>query len=163
MPAHTVANPLPYKWRELLGKLRVTRRLSPLTDAFEEGQPVTFGQQPCGSEALGLQSADGASAGLILRIDEWGGWGSQQGTQTTTCGPLDHDHPAAGRERTVDLLKHADASFRAHPRQQPFLVVDHDQVERPGVKRKPVQAARLELQEESEFFSGAHRPGGLGL
>ena len=109
MPAHTVANPLPYKWRELLGKLRVTRRLSPLTDAFEEGQPVTFGQQPCGSEALGLQSADGASAGLILRIDEWGGWGSQQGTQTTACGPLDHDHPAAGRERTVDLLKHADA------------------------------------------------------
>jgi hypothetical protein len=55
MPAPIKANLLPYLWRDLLGKLRVTRELSPLTYAFEEGQTVALGQQARRAESLGLE------------------------------------------------------------------------------------------------------------
>src|SRR5688500_17434046 len=128
MPAQYEANPLPYMLRELTGKLRLIRPVSPLTYAFEEGQAVALGQQPRAAEAFGLECHQRTSRVFVVLVDRKGAR-SEQCTEAATGAALNHDDAAACAERAECLFLHRDALLGPHVRHQHLLDVTTDSVE----------------------------------
>jgi hypothetical protein len=141
--------------------MRVTGAVSTLTYAFEEGQPIALCESSRASKAFGLECSDRATR--VVGIDRRGARGFHQCTQASTRRPLDDDDPAARYESAERLLQGRDPLLGPHARQQPLLIVEHNQVERSVFERKIVQMAGLDLKERACFFGASSRARGIGF
>ena len=148
---------MPYFRRELLGKLRGCPAVSPLSDAFEEGQPVTLGQKAGRAEPFRFESDDGSTGGGVVGIDWCGGPRSEQRAQTGARTLFDNYNPAARREHPERFAQRRDTLLRTHARQQTVLIVDDDEVEGAVFERKVIELTCFELEKKSEFFCSAPR------
>jgi len=131
--------------------------VSPLSDAFEEVQPVTLGQEAGRAEAFRFERDDGASGGGVAWIDWCGGPRSEQRAQTSARALFDNYNPAARREHTERFAQRRDTLLRTHARQQTVLIVHDDQVEGAVFERKVIEPACFDLEKKAEFFCGAPR------
>src|SRR6202521_4343494 len=130
----------------------------PLSDAFEEGQPVPLRQLASRLEPFGFQRGDGTTGPLIVRIR---GLSSKERTEPGARRTLNDDDATARRQRAASLLKTRHALFGSHVRNHTLLVVHHDQIERAVWIRKTGQRGLFNFEEHAGALGTTARTRGF--